>query len=64
MLRVLRGESNAASAAAVVLNAAAAFYVGGKTATFGEGVEAAREAIKSGAGLLALERLRASFARR
>jgi anthranilate phosphoribosyltransferase len=64
VLRVLRGESNAASTAAVVLNAAAAFYVGGRAATFGEGVEIAREAITSGAGLLALEKLRGSFARK
>jgi anthranilate phosphoribosyltransferase len=64
VLRVLRGEGNAASTAAVVLNAAAAFYVGGKAATFREGVEIAREAVTSGAGLLALEKLRASFAKR
>jgi anthranilate phosphoribosyltransferase len=64
VLRVLRGDGNPPSTAAVVLNAAAAFYVSGKVGTYGEGVEAARQAIKSGAGLLALEKLRASFARR
>ncbi len=62
ILRTLRGESNAASTAAVVLNAAAAFYVGGAAPTFGEGVEAARAAIESGAGLAALDRLRAAYA--
>ena len=62
VLRVLRGEGNAASEAAVILNAAAAFYVSGTVADFDAGVESARAAIKSGAGLLALERLRAAFA--
>ena len=62
VMRVLRGEGNAASEAAVVLNAAAAFYVSGTVADFDSGVESARAAIKSGAGLLALERLRAAFA--
>jgi anthranilate phosphoribosyltransferase len=64
VLRVLRGEANAASTAAVVLNAAAAFYVSGTVPDFGAGVDTAREAIKSGAGLLALERLKAAFASR
>jgi anthranilate phosphoribosyltransferase len=62
VLRVLRGEGNAPSTAAVVLNAAAAFYVSGRVTTYGDGVEAAREAIKSGAGLLALDKLRRAFA--
>jgi len=64
VMRTLRGEGNTASIAAVVLNAAAAFYVGGAVNDFGEGVEAARESIKSGAGLVALDRLRVAFARR
>ncbi|HEY7393266.1 MAG TPA: anthranilate phosphoribosyltransferase [Gemmatimonadaceae bacterium] len=64
VLRVLRGEANAASTAAVVLNAAAAFYVSGTVPDFGAGVDTAHEAIKSGAGLLALERLKAAFASR
>jgi anthranilate phosphoribosyltransferase len=63
VLRVLRGDANAASIAAVVLNAAAALYVAGRVSDFGEGVEAAREAIRSGIGLVALERLRAAFGR-
>lgn len=63
VLRVLQGESNAPSTAAVVLNAAAAFYVSGQVADFGAGVDAAREGIKSGAGLTALDRLREAFAR-
>jgi anthranilate phosphoribosyltransferase len=64
VMRVLRGDGNTAATAAVVLNAAAAFYVSGRASDFGEGVEAAREAIGSGAGLVALERLRAAFAKR
>jgi anthranilate phosphoribosyltransferase len=63
VMRVLRGESNEASTAAVVLNAAAAFYVGGAVASFDDGVELARDAITSGAGLVALDRLRVAFAR-
>ncbi|MGH9888594.1 MAG: anthranilate phosphoribosyltransferase [bacterium] len=63
VMRVLRGEANGASTAAVVLNAAAAFYVSGKVSDFGAGVEAARGAIESGAGLVALDRLRKAFAR-
>jgi anthranilate phosphoribosyltransferase len=61
VLRVLRGDANAASTAAVVLNAAAAFYVSGRVDTFADGVDAAREAITTGVGLVALERLRAAF---
>lgn len=61
VMRVLRGEGNAASEAAVVLNAAAAFYVSGTVPDFGAGVEAARCAIRSGAGLVALDRLRSAF---
>ena len=63
VLRVLRGDGNAASTAAVVLNAAAAFYVSGRVKSYGEGIEAAREGIKSGMGLKALEKLRLAFAR-
>ncbi|MEP6493583.1 MAG: anthranilate phosphoribosyltransferase [bacterium] len=62
VVRVLRGEGNEPSRAAVTLNAAAAFYVGGMTSTFDEGVDAAIDAVKSGAGLVALERLRQAFA--
>jgi len=64
VLRVLRGDGNVPATAAVVLNAAAAFYVSGRAKDFGEGVEAAKAAIASGVGLVALERLRAAFANR
>lgn len=64
VLRVLRGEAAPAATAAVVLNAAAAMYVGQQAREFDEGVETARAALDSGSGLAALERLRAAFARR
>lgn len=64
VMRAMRGEANEAATAAVVLNAAAAFYVGGAVDDFGAGVDAARDAISSGAGLVALDRLRVAFARR
>jgi anthranilate phosphoribosyltransferase len=64
VLRVLRGDGNQAATAAVVLNAAAALYVGGVVATFDDGVDAARLAMATGAGLAALDRLRVAFSKR
>jgi anthranilate phosphoribosyltransferase len=64
VVRVLRGDGYPAATTAVVLNAAAAFYVSGKVGTFEDGIEAAKAAIASGAGLVALERLRAAFSSR
>jgi anthranilate phosphoribosyltransferase len=58
---VLGGGGNSGAAAAVLLNAAAAIYVAGKARTFDEGVEAARAALESGAGIAALDRLRAAY---
>jgi anthranilate phosphoribosyltransferase len=56
--RVLTGNGPVGAAAAVVLNAAAGIYVSGQARTFAQGVEMAREAVSSGAGVVALERLR------
>jgi anthranilate phosphoribosyltransferase len=56
--RVLTGNGPKGAAAAVVLNAAAAIYVSGRATTFDEAVDTAREAVASGAGVVALERLR------
>ena len=56
--RVLTGNGPVGAAAAVVLNAAAAIYVSGQVKSFGEAVEVSRDAVSSGAGLVALERLR------
>jgi anthranilate phosphoribosyltransferase len=60
--RALSGEANPTCSAAVILNAAAAFYVAGLAPTFDDGIDAARESIRAGTGLLALERLRKAFA--
>ena len=63
VLAVLAGSGNAPATAAVVLNAAAALYVGGSAPTFDDAVASAKEAVKSGVGLSALERLRIAFVR-
>ena len=62
MLDALTGDANKAVRGAVVLNAAAALYVGGRAKSFDDGVEIAEQAVQSGAGLAALEKLRAAFA--
>lgn len=61
ILSALAGESNRAVRAAVVLNAAAALYVAGMAADIGAGVERAEQALDAGAGLHALEKLRAAY---
>ena len=63
VVATLRGEGNLPSTAAVVLNAAAAFYVSGRAKDYDEGVEMARAAIAAGAGIVALDRLRVAFRR-
>lgn len=60
ILDVLRGEFTGAARAAVVLNAAAALYVAGRADSLEAGAEIAERTIDSGAGLDALERLRAA----
>lgn len=55
---VLEGKGNPTSAAAVVLNAAAAVYVGGLEPDLTRAVARVRDALASGAGVEALERLR------
>ena len=57
----LGGSSNKTVRAAVALNAGAALYVGGRTATFQEGVAMAEQGITNRVGLIAIERLRAAF---
>jgi anthranilate phosphoribosyltransferase len=56
--RVLTGNGPRGATAAVVLNAAAAIYVSGLAKTYDESVAVANEAVSSGAGVEALERLR------
>ena len=51
-----------AARAAVAMNAAAAIYVSGKAATYAASLSLARKALESGAGLIALERLRRAYA--
>jgi anthranilate phosphoribosyltransferase len=63
VVKVLRGDGNSPATAAVVLNAAAAIYVGGGAKSFEEGVAVARRVIDDGLGLVALERLRTAFSR-
>ena len=59
---VLAGGGPPGARAAVVLNAAAAIYVGGLARDYGAAVGVAREALDAGRGLDALERLRAAYA--
>lgn len=61
--KILAGKASAGAEAAVLLNAAAAIYVGGRAADFGKSLSVAREALSSGAGRAALERLRAAAPR-
>jgi anthranilate phosphoribosyltransferase len=60
---VLRGEGAPSATSAVALNAAAAIYVSGRVESFADAVSVARDTLASGAGLTALERLRAATPR-
>ena len=62
VLAVLAGQSTKAARGAVVLNAAAALYVGARADNLERGVEMAEDSLSSGAGLEALERLRVAYA--
>ncbi len=55
---VLRGNGPPGARAAVLLNAAAAYYVAGRTSTYADAVAVTRGALTSGAGATALQRLR------
>ena len=57
---VLAGGGAPGAVAAVVLNAAAAFYVSGATATYADAVSQTRDALAAGAGASALTKLRAA----
>ncbi len=61
ILDVLGGGGTAGARAAVVLNAAAAIYVGGEGASFDASVERAAGALQAGEGMRALERLRRAY---
>lgn len=58
---VLSGEGPSGARAAVLLNAAAAIYVSGIVSTLGDALSKAREALDSGAGKRALDRLRSAY---
>jgi anthranilate phosphoribosyltransferase len=62
IVELLHGRGNPAATAAVVLNAAAALYVAGLSDSYAGGVAAARDAVRSGAGVAALDRMRAAYA--
>jgi anthranilate phosphoribosyltransferase len=59
---VLDGSDRRGARSAVLLNAAAAIYVGGAASSFGEGIRAASIAIDSGRALRALAALREASA--
>jgi len=52
------GREDPAGLAALLLNAGAAIYVAGLVASYADGVERAREVVRTGEGRDALERLR------
>ena len=58
---ILTGGGTAPARAAVILNAAAAVYLSGRVASYGEGVEASRDALERGLGMVALEKLRDAY---
>lgn len=60
--RVLLGKGSRGAEAAVVLNAAAAIFVGGRSATLADGIAVARDALAAGKGWDALGRLRRASA--
>jgi anthranilate phosphoribosyltransferase len=60
VLDVLSGEAHELPSAAVLVNAAAAIYVAGLAQSLDGALEIARHALRSGAGLDALDRLRAA----
>jgi anthranilate phosphoribosyltransferase len=62
VLGVLDGTRRGGARTAVLLNAAAALYVAGHAPDFVAGVRAAESALDSGAGMAALDRLRAASA--
>ena len=57
----IEGRATPSARAAVVMNAAAAIYVSGNVATYGEGIATAQRALESGAALGTLERLRQAY---
>ncbi len=61
--RVLAGKGSPAARGAVALNAAAAIYVSGRTASYADALSLAVDALDRGAGLDALHRMQAAYDR-
>ncbi len=61
IIEILSGKGNPGATSAVALNAAAALYVGGRVSNLAVGVEQSRAALKAGAGISALGRLRVAY---
>jgi anthranilate phosphoribosyltransferase len=61
--QVLAGEASHGATAAVLLNAAAAIYVAGRTDDYSAAIDIAREAMRTGQGSATLARLRAAAPR-
>jgi anthranilate phosphoribosyltransferase len=59
---VLEGRGPRGARAAVILNAAAAMYVGGAAPSISQAVPMATEALEAGEGAAALNRLRRAYA--
>ena len=64
IMDVLQGRGHPAAVAAVVLNAAGALYVAPGSRSFADCVTTARDALASGAGAAALDRMRHAYSRR
>ncbi len=63
IVEIVSGRRQGVQRSAVQLNAAAAIYVSGRVATFGDAMRVADLALRDGVGLAALERLRESSRR-
>ncbi len=63
LVQLLSGHGSRGARSAVILNAAAAIYVAGRAASYEAAVGAAVEALDNGAGLAALHRMQAAYAR-
>jgi len=62
MVEILSGHASRGARGAVVLNAAAAIYVGGRAPTYRDALDVAAAALDQGAGLAALHRMREAYA--
>lgn len=61
IVELLEGRGPEGARSAIVLNTAAALYVGGKAETFARGVQVARDGLMAGVGMDALRRMRDAY---